>query len=94
MCRSRGGRGERRTADAGSNTGKIGSGHADTVPIRFRLYHKNKYSTRRRAFRLGCGHRGRGGAVARAAIVDASRVSGVPDGIRQVRVCPTVFWRR
>jgi hypothetical protein len=35
-----------------------------------------------------------GDAVARAAIVDASRVSRVPDGIRQVRVCPTVFWRR
>ncbi|GAB3145204.1 hypothetical protein GCM10027258_35330 [Amycolatopsis stemonae] len=35
-----------------------------------------------------------GGAAARAAIVDASRVSRVPDGIRQVRVSPTVFWRR
>ena len=35
-----------------------------------------------------------GDAVARAAIVDASRVSRVPDVIRQVRVCPTVFWRR
>jgi hypothetical protein len=35
-----------------------------------------------------------GGAVARVAIVDASRVSRVPGGIRQVRVCPTVFWRR
>jgi len=35
-----------------------------------------------------------GDPVARAAIVDASRVSRVPDVIRQVRVCPTVFWRR
>lgn len=35
-----------------------------------------------------------GGPLARSAIVDASRVSRVPDGIRQVRVCPTVFWRR
>jgi hypothetical protein len=35
-----------------------------------------------------------GDAVARAAIVDASRVSRVPGGIRQVRVSPTVFWRR
>src|SRR5256885_13926625 len=35
-----------------------------------------------------------GGSAARAAIVDASRVSRVPGVIRQVRVCPTVFWRR
>jgi len=35
-----------------------------------------------------------GDPLARAAIVDASRVSRVPDVIRQVRVCPTVFWRR
>lgn len=35
-----------------------------------------------------------GEPIARAAIVDASRVLRVPDLIRQVRVCPTVFWRR
>jgi hypothetical protein len=68
------------------------------MPSRYRFDFEHITKTN---IRQDCTHSGSvavtlypGDPFARAAIVDASRVSRVPDVIRQVRVCPTVFWRR
>jgi len=81
-------------ADAGTISGKLGRVRSVTVPIRFRAYHEIESSTRRRAFRPGCGHSGHGRPVRPGGHCGRFRVSRVPGMIRQVRVCPTVFWRR
>jgi hypothetical protein len=78
----------------GRSTGKVGGGRAEQGTDSISTISRYKYPPEGRAFRLRCGHSVRGRRGRPAAIVDACRVSRVPDGIRQVRVCPTVFWRR
>ncbi len=94
MYRSRGGGREGGVAGARRISGKTGEVRAVVVPIRFRAYHEIESAPKRRAFRRRCGHSGRGRAARPGGHCGRFRVSRVPGMIRQVRVSPTVFWRR